>query len=174
MHQALSRSLHRFRPRIEIRDFELSDRRWRRELPPSVRCVLASLVIHHLSGAEKERLFRDLAARLRPGGALLIVDIVEPANDRVRELFAEQWDDAGRAQHRAPVGRAQSAETVSGREAFARFQAERWNYYSDDAPDPYDQPSRLSDQLRWLERAGFSHVDCFWMRAGHAIFGGSR
>jgi tRNA (cmo5U34)-methyltransferase len=28
------------------------------------------------------------------------------------------------------------------------------------------------DQLEWLELAGFSCVDLFWMRAGHAIFGG--
>ena len=29
-------------------------------------------------------------------------------------------------------------------------------------------------QLRWLEEAGFSSVDCFWMRAGHAVYGGYR
>jgi len=33
-------------------------------------------------------------------------------------------------------------------------------------------PYRVFDQLKWLEEAGFSAVDCFWMRAGHAIYGG--
>jgi hypothetical protein len=37
-----------------------------------------------------------------------------------------------------------------------------------------DKPSRLSDQFRWLEEAGFAEVDVFWMQAGHAIYGGRR
>jgi hypothetical protein len=39
-------------------------------------------------------------------------------------------------------------------------------------PDDIDRPSRLFDQLKWLERAGFVDVDVYWMQAGHAIFGG--
>ena len=30
------------------------------------------------------------------------------------------------------------------------------------------------DQLDWLREAGLSTVDCFWMQAGHAIYGGYR
>jgi hypothetical protein len=32
----------------------------------------------------------------------------------------------------------------------------------------------LLDQLKWLEGAGFVDVDVYWMRAGHAIFGGRK
>lgn len=35
-----------------------------------------------------------------------------------------------------------------------------------------DQPSRLIDQLLRLRGAGFAEVDCFWLEAGHAIYGG--
>jgi hypothetical protein len=27
-------------------------------------------------------------------------------------------------------------------------------------------------QLDWLKEAGFAIVDCFWLQAGHAVFGG--
>jgi hypothetical protein len=31
-------------------------------------------------------------------------------------------------------------------------------------------PARVFDHLTWLKQAGFGIVDCFWMRAGHAIY----
>jgi tRNA (cmo5U34)-methyltransferase len=37
---------------------------------------------------------------------------------------------------------------------------------------PIDRPSTLVDQLNWLQTAGSTQVDVFWLRAGHAIFGG--
>ncbi len=40
--------------------------------------------------------------------------------------------------------------------------------------DDIDKPSRLLDQLKWLEQAGFADVDVFWMQAGHALFGGRK
>ena len=50
------------------------------------------------------------------------------------------------------------------------FAGEHWNYFRYD--DPFDKPSPLFDQLQWLASAGFSDVDCFWMNAGHALYGG--
>jgi tRNA (cmo5U34)-methyltransferase len=46
--------------------------------------------------------------------------------------------------------------------------------YPEQGSDPVDKMSPLFDQLKWLEQAGFASVDVFWMRAGHAIFGGSK
>ena len=149
------------RDRVEVRAFGLADTKWRVALPSPLRCVLASLVVHHLPAAGKRRLFADLARRLEPGGALLLADIVEPVSPAAREGFARQWDDAARSQSLALTG---------GLEAFERFQRDGWNFYRG-TPDPIDQPSRLDAQLRWLGAAGFATVDCFWMRAGHAIFG---
>ena len=144
--------------RASVRHFALEEQPWRRELPKPLRAVVSSLVLHHLSGEAKRELFRDIAMRLEIGGALLIADLVEPANDRARGVFARQWNEA--------------ISDQTGEEGLRFFRTSKWNYYELDEPDPYDQPSRLIDQLRWLEEAGFRHVDCFWMRAGHAIFGG--
>jgi tRNA (cmo5U34)-methyltransferase len=162
MRAQLATTLAPYAARLEVRAFDLASRDWRAALPSPLRCVLASLVVHHLPGAGKRRLFADLARRLDPGGALLLADVVEPASPAAREAFARQWDDAARAQSLALTG---------GLAAFERFQAGGWNFYRG-TPEPYDQPSLVDEQLRWLRAAGFATVDCFWMRAGHAILGG--
>lgn len=164
MRARLIDTLARHRDRVDVRDFDLADRRWRGALPSPLRVVLASLVVHHLPAAGKRRLFTDLARRLEPGGALLLADVVEPTSAAAREAFARQWDDAARAQSLALTG---------SLAAFERFERDGWNFYRG-APEPCDQPSRLAEQLRWLRAAGFVTVDCLWMRAGHAIFGGWR
>ncbi len=165
MREHLGAALARYRERVEVRAFDLAEQAWRDALPSPLHCVLASLVIHHLDGAGKRALFADLGRRLVPGGALLLADLVEPPNSAARAVFARQWDEAARAQ---------SLARTRELEAYRRFERERWNHYRDPKPDPLDQPSRLVDQLDWLREAGFTRVDCFWMRGGHAVFGGYR
>ncbi|HEX6510554.1 MAG TPA: class I SAM-dependent methyltransferase [Chloroflexota bacterium] len=151
------------RDRVELGEFDLRRRDWLHRVPENVRCFVSSLAIHHLDGAEKQSLFRDLAERLPPGGALLIVDLVDPVNDRAWTAYGDAWD---------AVVREQSLQATGILQAYERFR-DGWNHYRD--PDlEFDKPSRLFDQLQWLADAGFAHVDCFWLRAGHAIYGGYR
>src|SRR5258706_4876469 len=163
MREQLQQRLARFAGRVEARDFELADTSWRAALPRRLRCVLCSLSIHHLDATAQQLLFADKAARLEPGGALLIADIVAPAVSRASAIFAAQWDAAAREQSLAQYG------DLRGYDAFQR---EEWNYFATAQDDPMDTPSPLFAQLEWLRAAGFATVDCFWLRAGHAIFGG--
>lgn len=165
MRARLASALAPFGARAEIRDFSLADARWRAALPQPVRAVVASLIVHHLPASGKRKLFADLTSALEPSGALLLADIVEAPTKRAAALFARQWDDAVRAQ---------SLEKTGGLGAFEAFEKDGWNYYRLTTQDPLDQPSRLSDQLVWLNHAGLSAVDCYWMRAGHAVYGGYR
>lgn len=64
----------------------------------------------------------------------------------------------------------QSIEMTKDLRAFDRFDGDEWNWYR--YPDPGDRPSRLLDQLKRLEEVGFEGVSVFWLRAGHAVFGG--
>ena len=157
------RRLSRFGDRAEVRAIELDGWEWLGELPSSLRCVLSSLAIHHLDGGEKRRLFREICARLEPGGTLLIADVVKPASETARAAAAAAW-------HR--VAREQSLAFSGSLETYERAVAEGW--HPEAAADPIDKPNRLYEQLKWLEEAGFSTVDCFWMRAGQAIYGGYR
>lgn len=165
MRAHVQQRLTRFRDRLEIRPFELSEQRWRKELPTSVRCVLSSLCVHHLDGNGKRQLFRDMLKHLEPGGALLLADIILPADQHIANFFARQYDEIVREQSLAIRG------DLSG---YDEFERQKWNYFRYDygKPDIYDQPSLLHEQLRWLQEVNFRQVDCYWMRAGHAIYGG--
>lgn len=157
--QALARHGGRF----EARRFDLGDRSWR-DLS-AVDAVLSSLAVHHLDGAGKRELFRDMARALAPGGALLIADVVQPRTPAAAALAARAWDEAVRRR---------SLELAGDLGPYETFRNDRWNLYADPEPDPADKPSTVVDQLRWLEEAGLAGVDVFWMKAGHAIFGGFR
>ena len=165
MRQHMSERLTQFSNRLEIRSFELAEREWRTTLPSPLRCVVSSLSIHHLFDAEKQQLFRELAEHLEPSGALLVADIIKPATQQTADLFARQYDDIVRKQSLLIRG------DLSG---FEQFQQLKWNYFLHDyhSVDTIDHPSCLSDQLLWLREANFSVVDCFWMQAGHAVYGG--
>ena len=165
MRQHIGERLRQYRDRLEIQAFELAQQEWRTKLPQPLRCVVSSLSIHHLYGEEKQQLFRELADRLEPGGAVLVADIIEPATWQIADLFARQYDD---------IVRKQSMQIRGDSSGFEQFQQLKWNYFLYDylAEDTNDHPSCLSDQLLWLHEAGFSVVDCFWMQAGHAVYGG--
>jgi hypothetical protein len=77
-------------------------------------------------------------------------------------LAADTWDRAAQEQ----------AEALGRPELFTRFIEVRWNHFR--FPDPEDRPAALFHHLVWLRHAGFTAVDCFWLHAGHAVFGGFR
>ena len=165
MRQHMRQRLAQFSNRLEIRPFELAAQEWRATLPVPLRCVVSSLSIHHLFDEEKQQLFRQLAAHLEPTGALLVADIIRPATQQVADLFAQQYDD---------IVRRQSLNVRGNLSGYEQFQQLKWNYflYDYNSVDTNDHPACLSDQLGWLQEAGFSLVDCFWLQAGHAVYGG--
>ncbi|HJZ48430.1 MAG TPA: methyltransferase domain-containing protein [Roseiflexaceae bacterium] len=150
--------------RFQTRLFDLADRSWR-ALEQPIHAVVSSLTIHHLDREGKQQLFEDMARLLEPGGVFLIADVIEPASRAGAALAAKAWDAAVR----------QRALEIDGNlDALAYFERERWNMYRYPDLDDIDKPSRLLDQLKWLEEAGFTEVDVFWMKAGHVLFGGQK
>ena len=146
---------------IDLRQFDLFESDWLEELPRRFRCIVSSLAIHHLDDAGKQALFRNLYDHLAPGGALFIADLVHPPNEQIADAWANEWDRDVREQSLARTGSTY---------AFERFQ-DGWNHYR--TPDlEFDKPSLLSDQLQWLQEIGFTGVGCYWLRAGHAVYGG--
>jgi hypothetical protein len=152
--------LEPFRSRVAVNHFDLASPDWLPQVE-GAECVISSLCLHHLDGPKKQALFEALSVRLSARGALLIADLVAPQRPEARQLFAATWDRAAKAQSLAETG---------STELFEMFVETEWNYYQFD--DPADTPSPLFDQLLWLKEAGFAVVDCFWLRAGHAIYGG--
>lgn len=161
LHRAQER-LARFGERFQPKQFDIFFTSWREAMMP-IHAVVSSLAIHHLDGSQKQGLFRDLYTMLAPGGGVILADIVEPAHPLGGKLAAREWDEAVLVR---------SLELDNNTAAFDFFERERWNTFRYYDPEDIDKPSRLFDQLKWLEQAGFVDNDVYWMSAGHAIFGG--
>jgi len=155
------RRLGRFPGRVELRQFRLEDADWISGLPSELRCVVSCLAVHHLDGPAKHRLYHDVYQRLGTPGAVIIADLVAPRSKRERRILAKQWNDEVRRQSEAFTG---------SLEGYQEFVDDHSNWY--EHPDPADMPSTIQEHIEWLEAAGFSTPNVFWMRAGHAIYGG--
>lgn len=152
--------LRAFGKRVDVRHFALDSDDWRGELDEA-DCVVSSLVLHHLTDEGKRRLFDEANERMSDGGVLMLIDCVQPERGEGVRLFADAYDS---------MSRRQSVERSGDIALFDRFVEEKWNIFR--YPEPSEMLSSLSHQLRWLADAGFESVDCFWLNAGYAVFGG--
>ena len=159
MRQAASQRLALFGDRARVAAFDVAALDWWDRMF-GVDVIVSSLCLHHLNDAKQQYLYKAAAERLSTRGALLIADLIDPQHPASRALAADQWDAQARRQ----------AEAIATPELFERFAAARWNHFR--FPDARDQPSALFHHLVWLRHAGFAAVDCAWLYAGHAVFGG--
>jgi len=159
MRREISARLAPFGARARVAAFDVTALDWWDRMF-GVDLVVSSLCLHHLNDAKKQYLYKAAADRLSPRGALLVADLVEPQHPAARVMAADRWDVLARAQ----------ADALGSPELFRRFLDEEWNHFR--FPDPMDQPSALLHHFVWLRHAGFAAVDCVWIDAGHAVFGG--
>ena len=107
--------------------------------------IVSALAIHHLEHAEQRRLFGEVLARLRPGGAFIDAEQVAGPSARRDADYDRVWDRHARA-----VG-ATREETEGARRRFE-----------------LDHCADAETLLEWLRGAGFVDVDCVfrWWRFG--------
>src|SRR5262249_8815614 len=82
--------LARFGGRVSQVRADIGDRGWRG--PAGYGGVMTSLAVHHLDGAGKQELYRDLHGMLAPGGMFVMADLVEPTGPAAREIAASHWE----------------------------------------------------------------------------------
>lgn len=160
MREHASALLKSFGERVDVRHFALESADWRGEMD-GAGCVVSSLVVHHLDDEGKQGLFHEARERMSDGGALMLIDCVQPQRGEGVRLFADAYDS---------MSRRQSIEWSGDTALFDRFVEEKWNIFRH--PEPSEMLSPLSSQIGWLAEAGFAGVDCFWLNAGYAVFGG--
>jgi tRNA (cmo5U34)-methyltransferase len=146
--------------RLELCAFDLAASDWRK-LAPAPDAVCSSLAVHHLDGAGKRQLFKDLHAALRPGGVFVLADLIRPDSDAGWRIAAKDWD-------RAVAER--SAQIYGDDRAERRFAELRWNLFTWPDDNTIDHPSTVAEHLAWLAEAGFEAIELHWLQAGHAIF----
>ena len=159
MREDTSRRLTMFGERARVAAFDVAALDWWDRMF-GVDLIVSSLCLHHLSDAKKQYLYKAAAERLSPRGALIVADLIDPQHPAARRLAADQWDALARSQ----------ADALAAPQLFQRFLDARWNHFR--FPDEADRPSALFHHLVWLRHAGFAAVDCCWLHAGHAVFGG--
>jgi tRNA (cmo5U34)-methyltransferase len=162
MLERAARLLKQHEDRVDVQVFDLAATDWRK-FPWPIHAAVSSLGIHHLDDRQKQRLFLDITKVLTPGGAFLVADVIRPTTELGTAVAARLWDQG--VQKRALM-------FDGNLKAFEQFKQTGWNMFATPQPDSVDKPSTLLDQLKWLENAGLTNVDVFWMNAGHAIFGG--
>jgi class 3 adenylate cyclase/ubiquinone/menaquinone biosynthesis C-methylase UbiE len=150
-----------FGDRATVNEFDLASMDWL-EYIDGADVVLCALVLHHLADGAKQRTFGNICARLSDRGVLLLSDIVAAEHIQQIALFGDIYDD---------IAKRQSLETTGELALYDRFQKNHWNFYRHGLP-AQENPAPLLSQLTWLSDAGFEAVDCFWLRAGFAVYGG--
>ncbi len=146
--------------RLELREFDLAARDWRR-LEPAADAICSSLAVHHLDGEGKRQLFQDLHAALRPGGIFVLADLIRPQSEAGWRIAAADWDQAVAER---------SLQIYGDDRAQRKFASLRWNYFRWPDDNTIDHPSSVAEHIAWLADAGFETIELHWLQAGHAIF----
>jgi SAM-dependent methyltransferase len=111
--------------------------------------VISSLAIHHLSDDEKRRLYGRIRAALKPGGVFLNAEQVAGPNPFTDALYERIWLE----QVRKLGAPEPDIEKALERMAF-------------------DLCASVNAQIKWLEEAGFSDVDCSYKSWRFAVLNG--
>jgi tRNA (cmo5U34)-methyltransferase len=132
-------------PKIAIGDYVNADLGGPHDL------VISGLSIHHLSDADKQRLYQRIYDALTPGGMFVNADQVLGKTPAIEQRYQQHWLDSVRG---LGISEADLAAACKRME--------------------YDRMTPLDVQLTWLEAAGFQNVDCWYKNFSFAVFGGHR
>lgn len=102
--------------------------------------IVSSIAIHHLVAPEKQELFKNCRTWLAEDGVFSFADQCAGVTENVRNRHLQNWKELSFG----------AGTTDDEWQMWQQHQAE------------HDHHDTLPDQLKWLEQAGFSKVDCPW------------
>ncbi|NEW06626.1 methyltransferase domain-containing protein [Paenibacillus sp. SYP-B3998] len=109
------------------------------EYPEAYDCIISSLSIHHLEDDEKHALYKRIFSLLKPGGVFVNADQVLGDSPFLQSLNRSDWET-------------KIKKTALDPEALkAAYERTK-----------LDKMATLDQQLRWLQEAGFTDVDCVY------------
>ena len=117
---------------VDFRDLEFS--------PSEFEFVTSSIAVHHLQANEKQRLFQAIHRWLSPDGIFAYADQHAGATTDLSEQHIANWKSI-------------SMKAGSTEEEWAMWMRHQ---------SEHDFHDTLTDQLNWIEEAGFPLVDCPW------------
>ncbi len=113
--------------------------------------IISSLALHHLiTDDDKMTFYKNIYDNLNLKGLFFNADVVLGSNDYLQKRYMKKWIEY--------MGRRCDMDEITG----------KWlvNYEKE------DRPSKLSDQIKWLENIGFKDVDIIWKYYNFAVYGG--
>jgi tRNA (cmo5U34)-methyltransferase len=121
------------------------------DFPDRYDGIISSLALHHLeTDRQKEDYFHRICKSLKPGGIFLTADVVLASEETLQQNNMIKWREF-------------MARSVPETEI-----EEVWLHkYRQE-----DRPACLTDQLAWLERAGFTKREIIWKYYNFAVYGG--
>jgi tRNA (cmo5U34)-methyltransferase len=111
--------------------------------------IVSALAIHHLSDADKRRLFSRAHAALVPGGVFVNAEQVSGPTDAMTAIYTSIWERDCRA-----LG-ATDEELDGARERMR-----------------HDRCADVESQLAWMHQAGFTAADCVYKSWRFAVLAG--
>ena len=113
--------------------------------------IISALSIHHVPDEDKEHLYAKIYELLKPGGVFVNADQVLGHTKFLENLYQTDWQ--GKI----------AASGLSKAELDAAYERIK-----------LDKMSTLSDQLAWLQDAGFSDVDCVYKSFNFVVLFGRK
>ena len=113
--------------------------------------VISALSIHHLSDADKIKLFKNIYKALPDGGRFINADQILGPTPDIEQVYHETW-----LRQTRDLGVSETDLNA----ALERMKA--------------DKMAPLSSQLDWLQQTGFSSVHCWYQHHRFAVFSGQK
>ncbi|KZX16398.1 class I SAM-dependent methyltransferase [Methanobrevibacter curvatus] len=113
--------------------------------------VLSSLAIHHINDNDKKTLYKRIYNILNKGGIFYNNDRVEAPTNHLQKVYHDAFVNNLRKNY--------------GNEKIEEI---------DKIADDNDIPSKLYEQLQWLEEVGFKSIDVVWKYYAQGVFGGEK
>ena len=109
--------------------------------------IISALSIHHLTDAEKKKLFKACFRLLKKGGIFINADQALSPYAEIEKMFSDLWKDSV---IKSGINKKEFAK------AFGRTKL--------------DKPSTAQDQLKWLKEAGFETSDIIYKYCHFCVF----
>ncbi|MFA7347741.1 MAG: methyltransferase domain-containing protein [Desulfurivibrionaceae bacterium] len=147
--EMLGKARERFAGMEERLEFVAAD--YAEELSGQFEVVISALSIHHLSDADKIKLFKNIHDALPEGGIFINADQILGPTPEIEQVYHETW---------LRQARDLGVSEIDLNAALERMKA--------------DKMAPLSSQLEWLRQAGFSSVHCWYQHHRFVVFSGQK
>ena len=109
--------------------------------------IISALSIHHLTDAEKKKLFKTCFGLLKKGGVFINADQALSPYTEIEKMFSDLWKDS-------IIKNGMTKKELM--QALGRTN--------------FDKPSTAQDQLNWLKDAGFKTSDIIYKHCKFCVF----